>query len=529
MSVSTKNPRPSKSASQTTQPPTELPDVVEDGKRRRPRILVVTPEITYLPAGMGNLAQRLTAKAGGLADVSASLVSALYEQGADVHVTLPDYRKLFQLDVHSVMGNEFERVSRSLPEQHIHLAEDRIFYHQSSVYNAADNHLISLAFQREIINHIIPQVRPDLIHCNDWMTGLIPAVAKRHGIPCLFTVHNIHTERLTLGTIEDRGIDAVDFWENLFYTETPSSYEHTRENIPVDFLASGIFAADHVNCVSRTFLHEVIDGRHDFVPGHIRHELWAKANAQRATGILNAPDASYDPATDPYLEHNYDSSNHPAGKAKNKRQLQEELGLEINPDAPIFFWPSRLDPVQKGCSLLSDILYETISAHWDSGMQIAIVANGAYQQIFRDIVAHHDLGKRVAVADFSEGQSRLGYAGSDFMLMPSSFEPCGLPQMVSPKYGTLSVAHHTGGIRDTVDHLDPFRNSGNGFVYENHDGFALRWAIDEAMHFYKRPAEEKAKQISRIMQESLGRFNHNTTAASYIDLYERMLGQPVTA
>jgi len=141
-----------------------------------PRILVVTPEITYLPVGMGNLAQRMSAKAGGLADVSASLVKALYDKGADVHVALPDYRKLFQLDAESLMGNEYEKVRKDIPEQHIHLAEDRIFYYQSSVYNTGDNHKISLAFQREIINHIIGQVQPDLIHCNDWMTGLIPAL-----------------------------------------------------------------------------------------------------------------------------------------------------------------------------------------------------------------------------------------------------------------------------------------------------------------------------------------------------------------
>jgi len=144
-------------------------------KPEKPRILIVTPEITYLPPGMGNLTQRMSAKAGGLADVSASLVSALFELGADVHVALPTYRRMFHLDVASVFELEYEKVSRSLPEQRIHLAEDRVFYHRSSVYGA-ENHLISLAFQREVINHTIPQVRPDLIHCNDWMTGLIPGI-----------------------------------------------------------------------------------------------------------------------------------------------------------------------------------------------------------------------------------------------------------------------------------------------------------------------------------------------------------------
>ena len=165
---------------------------MSDNPPNRPRILVVTPEITYLPEGMGNLAQRRCAKAGGLADVSASLVKALYDQGADVHVALPNYRRMFHLDVASVFDNEFQKVSRALPEQRIHLAQDRVFYHRSSVYGA-ENHLIALAFQREVINHTIPQVRPDLIHCNDWMTGLIPAEARRHCIPSLFTVHNIHS------------------------------------------------------------------------------------------------------------------------------------------------------------------------------------------------------------------------------------------------------------------------------------------------------------------------------------------------
>src|SRR5690606_18441562 len=203
---------------------------------RRPRILVVTPEITYLPEGMGNLAQRMCAKAGGLADVSASLVKALHDQGADVHVALPNYRRMFHLDVASVFDHEFEKVSRALPEQRIHLAEDRVFYHRASVYGA-ENHLIALAFQREVINHTIPQVRPDLIHCNDWMTGLIPAVAKRHGISCLLPVHHIPPAHLPLAQIEDRGIDAADFWQHLYSRRAPRHYEESRSSNPVDLLA----------------------------------------------------------------------------------------------------------------------------------------------------------------------------------------------------------------------------------------------------------------------------------------------------
>ena len=130
---------------------------------RPPRILMVTPEITYLPAGMGNLAQRMSAKAGGLADVSASLVQALYDLGADVHVALPNYRRMFDLDVKEVFNNEYEKVARSLPPQRIHLAEDRVFYHRSQVYSAEENHNIALAFQREGIPLASPRIRVEQV------------------------------------------------------------------------------------------------------------------------------------------------------------------------------------------------------------------------------------------------------------------------------------------------------------------------------------------------------------------------------
>jgi starch synthase len=492
-----------------------------------PRILVVTPEITYLPDGMGNFAQRMSAKAGGLADVSASLVKALYEQGADVHVALPNYRRMFDLDVAQVFERSYDKVSRSLPVQRIHLAEDRVFYHRSSVYGA-ENHLISLAFQREVINNIIPRVRPDLVHCNDWMTGLIPAAARQRDIRCLFTVHNIHTERMTLSKIEDRGVDAAEFWQHLFYQHPPQSYEQTRSGNAVDFLASGIFAADHVNTVSPTFLSEVIDGRHSFVPGHMRHELWAKANAGCATGILNAPDPVFDPATDPCLLQNYDDKTLLEGKRANKVALQERLGLTVNPDVPLFFWPSRLDPVQKGCQLVTDILFQIVADYAPEGLQVVVIANGPFQEHFHRIVEMHGLHERVAVRNFCENLSHLGYAASDFIFMPSSFEPCGLPQMISPKFGSLTVAHDTGGLHDTVDHFDLESGTGNGFLFQVFDTAGLRWAVDEAMRFFRLPAAVKVPQLARIMREAAARFNHEATAAAYIRRYEQMLGARIT-
>jgi starch synthase len=492
---------------------------------KKPRILIVTPEITYLPEGMGNMSNNLQAKAGGLADVSASLVAALFKQGADVHVTLPHYRRMFHIDVGNLISSELMVYKSNLSNSRIHLAEDRAFYYRDTVYSNynEDSIKFALAFQREIINNIIPKVSPDLVHCNDWMTGLVPAAARRMGIPCLFTVHNIHTQKITLDYIEDRGIDAAEFWNNLYFNRQPINYEESRSGNPVDMLTSGIFASHYINTVSPTFLDEIVQGQHKFIPGNIQHEISCKYHSGCALGILNAPDETFLPESDVMIAEKFTHQNHTAKKIANKLIFQRKTGLQVDGSAPLFFWPSRLDPVQKGCQLLTDILYRVVSDYWNDKLQIAIVANGAYERYFHEVVRTHNLHKRVAVCKFDESLSHLGYAASDFMLMPSKFEPCGLPQMVSPIYGSLSVVHDTGGLHDTVEHLDTSSNTGNGFVFKHYSREGLRWAMDEAMSFYRLPQEIKAAQIARIMQQSRARFNHSVTAQQYIGIYEKML------
>ncbi len=498
---------------------------------KKPRILVVTPEITYLPPGMGNLANLLSAKAGGLADVSASLVSSLYELGADVHVALPHYRKQFlHVDVERLLDDELLLYKRCLQQDRIHLAEDSAFYHRDSVYSSThlDSMKLAIAFQREVLNNIILKVNPDLIHCNDWMTGLIPAAARRMGIPTLFTVHNIHTNLLPTGMIEDRGIDVSEFWKHLYYDGMPTNYPHAR-SMKVDLMTSGIIASHFINTVSPTFLREIVDGWFDFIPHSVRREIINKYHAGCATGILNAPDPSYDPATDTALKATYSSTTPDlaGAKRKNKLEFQRRVGLQQNVAAPLFFWPSRLDPMQKGCPLLAEILYHVVSAFWEEGLQIAVVANGPYQRVFANIADFHNMRSRIAVVDFDENLSRLGYAASDFMLMPSMFEPCGLPQMISPLYGSLPVAHDTGGLHDTVFPLDLVAGKGNGFPFGVYDTGGLWWAMGKAMEFYRQPVAVRETQLRRIMDETRNTFNHAATAKAYIDLYEKMLNRPL--
>ena len=332
-----------------------------------PKILVVTPEITYLPerilsSGYGtndhsdltNQNVSYSSKAGGLADVSASLVSALYDMGADVHVALPFYRRLYHIDPEKMDHYEKRRLelANSVPEERVHFAQDYIFNYRERVYSADPERSvhISLAFQREVINHTIPELQPDLIHCNDWMTGLLPAFARRMRIPSLFTVHNIHTQKTTMEQIENAGIDAAFFWHNLYFERPPWSYEESRSSNRVDFLTSGIFASHFINTVSPTFLKEIVEGRHGFVPGYIQQEISNKFHAGVASGILNAPDHDDDPAVDPALSIHYTAENHVEAKRKIKAEFQEKVGLQVNPDAPLFFWNSALIPSRKAPS-----------------------------------------------------------------------------------------------------------------------------------------------------------------------------------
>jgi glycogen synthase len=172
-------------------------------------------------------------------------------------------------------------------------------------------------------------------------------------------------------------------------------------------------------------------------------------------------------------------------------------------------------------------LYRFFSRHWRQRVQVAVVANGSFQQPFRDILRFHELYGRLAVCDFNQALSKLGFAASDFTLVPSLFEPCGLPQMVGQLYGSLPVVHDTGGLHDTVEHLDVAADKGNGFVFRIYDSRGLEWAMDKALEFYKLPTEVRERQIARVMREGRARFNHDVCAKAYINIYEPMLHRPL--
>jgi starch synthase/alpha-amylase len=263
-----------------------MEDLMMPNYSNQPRILFVTAEAAFTPEWTGSRPEFIRANSEGFGDFPVKLISVLLDLPADVHVAQPDYRKIFAM----LSRNKQTNSGIKLPIDRAHLAEDSAFFHSNPVYCNAEweNIRISLSFQREVINQIVPRVEPDLIHCHDWMTGLIPAMAKHWGIPCLFTVRSLCSAKCPLSRIEDRGIDGAAFWQNLFYDRYPGNYEETRDTNPLDFLLSGILAAIYVSTTSFTLMSEIFEGRRGFFYSSLRQVLAQKWNAGCACVIPGA-------------------------------------------------------------------------------------------------------------------------------------------------------------------------------------------------------------------------------------------------
>jgi starch synthase/alpha-amylase len=229
----------------------------------QPRILFATPDISFVPACSGEYFDYLNDNSNGFAGLLSNLAGDLYEQGVDVHITQPNYRSAFSV----ILQNSPHIKRNRMPNSRVHLTEDRAFFYAKGPESNYkwENIKISLAFQREVINYILPLVQPDLIHCHDWMTGLIPAMAKISGIPCVFTVQELETAKSLLSDIEDIGIDAAAFWQHLFCERFPVNYEETRQTNPIDFLTSGIFAANFVDVAQPGLLSKMGKNRNSCV------------------------------------------------------------------------------------------------------------------------------------------------------------------------------------------------------------------------------------------------------------------------
>ncbi len=478
-------------------------------------MLLVTPEVTELPEGVGNAANFVRAKGGGLADISAGLFAQLHETDEfDVHIAMPKYDRQFVGE-----AANFRQLELDAPKwerRGIHLVTDSAFSNIQEVYEqTGENSPVrrSLALQRMVINRFLDTLTPDLVHCNDWMTGLIPAACRERGIPSVFTIHNLFTYWATPRHIDFHGIDVHRLQGHFWFQWFPDFGDNDWHYNHVDFASTGVFAASVVNTVSPTFAKEVRRGDHD---------SWAPESLMRAikqhprfVGILNAPNDTVRPDLENRGTVTFTAETVEEGKVKNKAKLQLAMGLELAPERPILFWPHRLYG-QKHPDLVLLTIDRAIARY---GAQLAVVANGdrETERAFDRL----SIARRGSVSRFRFDQtlSDLARAGSDFMLMPSRYEPCGLPQLECPRFGTLPVVRATGGLADSVEELNG--DVGNGFLFREETAEAFWAATERALRFYQLPRRHRV--LARIMRESMERFTLKTTTEEYKAIYRRLI------
>ena len=350
--------------------------------------------------------------------------------------------------------------------------------------------------------------RPDIVHAHDWQTALLPVLLKTKFLPdpffkktkSILTIHNLayqgHFQAHRFGELGlDGSLFSVDAFE--FYGK-------------INLLKAGIIFADRLNTVSPTYAEEAETKEYGFgLEGVVKN--------RRAVfkGILNGIDTLlWNPVTDRHIAKRFSASN-PSGKAGCKAVLQKTYGLKPDPEVPVFSFVSRLAE-QKGVDILAEAADELLSKK----IQLVILGEGdaVYHTRFKNIGARHP-GNSKVILGFDPHRAHEIYAGADFFLMPSLFEPCGLGQLISFRYGTLPVARATGGLMDTVVDYGADSRRGNGFVFQDRSAAALLKAVDRA-----RAAYEDRQLMRRLRARAMKLdFSWAKSAAEYLEFYEEAI------
>lgn len=502
-------------------------------RKEKTAILIITPETGPLPEEMGDLAKYISGKSGGQGEVVSALCEGMTERGIHVHLATLNLKRRFQLE--SMMDErEWREIRYQIDPKRIHLVSSAVFADNLSAY--AGNPLLTAAeFQREIVNNVIKTVRAQhqgklIIHSHDWMAGgAITAYARETGLPVLHTVHNVFTAHLPLEFLG--GVNLNNFNENLFL-----SFDNGRQC--VDCQATAIKNATMINFVGERFLKEVVDDYfmdRPIIPPSVRQEVKAKYYNDAARAIINAPASNMYPDHCPHLARRYGADEDViAAKQENKLVFQKLMGLNIDREAILFYWPSRLDPFQKGVELLDRIAQAFVDSHPD--VQIAIVGDGVgndrtHVDIFGRI-AYASQG-RIAYHPFAEGLSMLGFAAACDVFGASLYEPCGQIDQVGNLFGATATNRDTGGYHDKIRELrlkedGAPQDVGNGFLFRDYDQGGLWYALQKSVLFHRKRREIREIQLKRIMREAREKYDLGNMIAEYIRIYERLNGdQPL--
>ncbi|MFA6198207.1 MAG: glycogen/starch synthase [Patescibacteria group bacterium] len=464
------------------------------------------------------------AKVGGQADVTRSLPKALKRLGHDVIAIMPLYgtvdiekyhlKKIaedvsIQVDDATVRKVNFW-VGELMPGLPIYFVDHyHYFGSRKEIYGSKYDNKRFLFFSLAALKLLtIIQFKPDIVHCHEWHTGLIPYFLKKrfadnefyHDIASLYTIHNLTFQ---MGkNWWDVPPDKKDFG----HSRLPKfSDKEALENI--NFAKRGIMYADIINTVSEKYAQEILTKEF----GQDLHKI-LEGRKDRVFGIVNGIDYfDFNPATDPGLHRNYDFNNL-SRKGKNKLFLQKLMGLPETLEVPMIGSVGRVTE-QKGFDLIMDIIEPLLRQN----LQIVLVGDGAkkYESFWRKIAKEYP--KKVAVhLQFDTTKASQIYAGSDMFLMPSRFEPCGLTQLISLRYGSVPIVRSVGGLADTVFDYDPRTQQGNGFVFHRYDSRDLLVAITRATESFKYH-DAWQKLVVAGMQQS---YSWEIPAQKYVELYK---------
>ncbi|NLS44544.1 MAG: glycogen synthase GlgA [Firmicutes bacterium] len=471
------------------------------------KILIASPEVAPF------------AKTGGLADVAGSLPKALTTMGNDVRVVMPKYRGItdyktigdFPVQVGSrkatailregVIRARLDNVESLVP---VYFIDNYHYFDRDNMYMYFDEAERFAFFSKAILEMIkYLQWAPHIIHCNDWQTGPVPLLLREkyphdpfyRGIASVFTIHNLKYQ----GNYPKDVLHLLGLGDEYF---TPNSIEFYGS---ASFMKAGILYADVINTVSKTYAKEIQTP----IYGQMMDGV-LKARSQDVYGILNGLNYhEFNPETDARIYRNYGPEDHNE-KKENKYALQREIGLPPG-DAPLIGIVSRLVD-QKGLDLVAEVIPEIVQRD----IQFVVLGTGDpyYEELFRSF--HKTYPNRVAVEiGFNVALAQRIYAGCDMFLMPSRFEPCGLGQLISMRYGTIPIVRSTGGLADTVVNYEPNKQAGNGFTFAEYSSDSLFDAIIRAINTY----QDKRRWVALVENVMRHDFSWNRSAAEYMSIY----------
>ena len=467
-------------------------------------------------------------KTGGLADVSAALTKYLHSAGHDVRLFTPLYKSIDRLKVgarpleglrhfevetgpHRFL---FSVLLAQLPGSTapVYLLDCPVLFERDTLYSLdADEHLRFLAFTRAVFAACQRmQWSPQILHCNDWHTAFGPLFVKAlynddplfRGTRSLLTIHNIGYQGLfDAAAVADVGLG-------------PKSYLLHQDELragKINPLRHGIMYADAITTVSPTHAREICTDQYGM---GLQDSLRARGGA--LSGILNGVDYDeWDPRHDRYLPKHYDPD-HLQIKAELKRDFIARMGLDIAPDVPLGGIVSRLAR-QKGIELMFDSLPQVLA--WRKFALVVLGSGDApYEEFFTQLQADFP-GRVVFRRGYDDPLSHWIETASDLFLMPSLYEPCGLNQMYSLRYGTVPIVRRTGGLADSVEHYNPDTGLGTGIVFNDFNTEALEWALNTALDLYAAPTHWE-----RMVRNGMRRdFSWQRQGGLYVEHYERLL------